>query len=154
MINDIITGLRTVNQQALDAKLYAISESQLESLGIDNNLAYTYYKGMRVYCANERTIWEWREPNILGEIGKLTSNFIYPAGLIISGIDYGNKEYNFFKVLTPEDVVDGLQTYQVANIPGLGQGLYRDTTTPALNTKQFNFKRLISNNLTITATDE
>lgn len=105
MINDIITGLRTVNQQPLDAKLYALSESQLESLGIGDNLAYTYYKGMRVYCANERTLWEWRQELSPTENRLLPSDFTYPNGLIVNDIDYSNQSYNFFKVPQASDIV-------------------------------------------------
>ena len=140
MINDIITGLRTVNQQPLDAKLYALSESQLESLGIGNNLAYTYYKGMRVYCANERTIWEWRQPDNPGETGLLPSHFVYPTGLIINGINYGDQEYNFFPVLQASDIaIPTVPVYSVNNV-GDGAGVYRDTTSFTFNLKSLKFE--------------
>lgn len=140
MINDIITGLRTVNQQPLDAKLYALSESQLESLGIGNNLAYTYYKGMRVYCANERTIWEWRQPDNPGETGLLPSHFVYPTGLIINGINYGDQEYNFFPVLQASDIViPSVPVYSVNNV-GDGAGVYKNTTSFTFNLKSLKFE--------------
>lgn len=141
MINDIITGLRTVTQQPTDAKLYAVSESVLDSLGPGNNLAYTYFKGMRVYCANERTLWEWREPDTPGEVGKLPSHFTYPAGLIVNGIDYGNKDYNFFQVLQASDIAE----YDAANV-GEATEIYKDKTESG-GVITFNFRTLEKENV-------
>lgn len=114
-INNIPVGLRVPSQVPLDAKVYMANEASLANLGPGNNLAYTYYKGMIAYCAQEETRWEWREPNFIGEIGLLLSNFIYPAGLNIFGINYGNKQYNFFPITlssvgpNPQDLVNGIE---------------------------------------------
>ena len=140
LTNDIPTNLRVPSQYPLDAKLYALSEFQLQSLGINNNLAYTYYKGMRVYCANERTIWEWRQPNNPGETGLLPSHFVYPTGLIVNDIDYGNQEYNFFPVLQASDIViPTIPVYSVSNV-GDGAGVYKDTTSFTFNLKSLKFE--------------
>jgi len=97
-INNILTGLKIPAQIPLDAKLYSASQSVLTNLGTDNNLAYTYYSGMIVYCVQEKTRWEWRE--VVGsEEGLLPSNFQYPTGLFVFGIDYSNKIYNFFEII-------------------------------------------------------
>ena len=146
--NDIPTNLRVPSQYPLDAKLYALSEFQLGSLGINSNLAYTYYKGMRVYCANERTIWEWRQPNNPGETGLLPSHFVYPTGLIVNDIDYGDQEYNFFPVLQASDIViPTVPVYKVSNV-GDGAGVYKDTTGLV-----HNFKTLISSNSSVIITE-
>lgn len=140
LTNDIPTNLRVPSQYPLDAKLYALSEFQLQSLGINNNLAYTYYKGMRVYCANERTIWEWRQPNMPGETGLLPSHFVYPTGLIVNDIDYGDQEYNFFPVLQASDIViPSVPVYSVNNV-GDGAGVYKNTTSFTFNLKSLKFE--------------
>jgi len=96
-INDITNGLRIPGQIPLDSKLYCASEAVLANLGTSNNLAYTYYKGMVIYCVAEQTRYEWRE--VVGiESGLLPSHFTYPSGLVVFGIDYSNKVYNFFEV--------------------------------------------------------
>ena len=95
-VNDIPAGLRVPAQVPLDTKVYKLSQAVLADLGENNNLAYTYYKGMVVYCVAERTEWEWREPLNSSEIGLLPSNFTYPSGLIVGGVNYSNAQYNFF----------------------------------------------------------
>lgn len=154
MTNDIITGLRVVTQRPLNTKEYVTNEATLANLGTDDNLAYTYHLGLKVYAVSERTVWEWREPGVVGEVPLLPENFTYPAGLIVDGVDYGSKDYNFFKVLQADEVSAGIISYQVANIPGIGQGVYFNTTNPSPNVVQFNLKRFRSNNLSITATDD
>ena len=99
-VNDIPVGLRTPSQIPLDAKVYKLSQADLANLGLGNNLAYTYFKGMIAYCALEQTRWEWREPNFIGEVGLLPTNFLYPSNLIIFGIVYSSKSYNFFQIVT------------------------------------------------------
>lgn len=97
-INDIATGLRVPAQIPLDAKLYIQNEATLANLGTSNNLAFTYYKGMIIYAVEEQTRWEWRE--VVGlEVGLLPSNFTYPDSLVVFGIDYSLKVYNFFEVM-------------------------------------------------------
>ncbi len=114
-VNDIPTGLRVPGQVPLDAKVYFASESALSNLGASNNLAYTYFKGMIAYCAQEQTRWEWREPAYPGEIGLISTNFVYPSGLTIFGINYSNKAYNFFPItltssgLTPTQILNQLE---------------------------------------------
>lgn len=154
-MNNIPTNLSVASMLPNDPKGWVKNKTELVSLGASNHKAFIYYEGLRVYCAENKEIFEWREELIPGETGGLVvTSFTYPTGLNINNVDYGDRVFNFFKVLTPEDIAGGLQTYQVANIPGLGQGVYFNTTTPALNTKQFNFKRFRSNNLSITSTDD
>jgi hypothetical protein len=95
--NDIPTSLRLPAQLPLDSKLWVVSKEDLKVLGEANQLAYTYYKGLRVFCANEREQYEWNEPQ-QGDTLLLTSSFVYPNGIISNGIDYSNKAYNFILV--------------------------------------------------------
>lgn len=115
MANDIPTGLRVPSQAPLDYKTYSQSEAALQNLGVDNQLAYTYHKGLRVTCILERTNWEWKEMEV-GDVGLLPANFIYPNGLIVEGIDYSNKEYNFVNTaapLAPLEKVEAINGYGI-----------------------------------------
>lgn len=96
--SNIPLGLNIPTQIPLDVKVYKDSEATLKNLGIGNNLAFTYYKGLIFYCAAEQTRYQWREV-VNGEIGLMTSNFTYPNNIIAFGIDYSNKIYNFFKIV-------------------------------------------------------
>jgi hypothetical protein len=101
-VNNIPTGLIVPAQVPLDAKLFSPDEATLGNLGTSSNLAYTYHDSMEVFCIDEKTKWIWREVQ-LGEenTGLVASDFTYPNGLIVFGIDYSNKVYNFFPVLPP-----------------------------------------------------
>lgn len=90
-------GLRTQTQIPLNVKEYKESEESLKDLGLNDNLAFVYEKGLVVYCILEGTRYEWKEMSV-GEIGLLDTNFVYPDDIITFGIDYSNKEYNFVKV--------------------------------------------------------
>jgi hypothetical protein len=92
-------GLRVQTQIPLDVKEYSTSENTLKNLGIDNNLAFTYIKGLQIICLEESTRWEWLEVEIGKEnTGLLDVDFTYPNDIITFGVDYSNKAYNFFKV--------------------------------------------------------
>lgn len=108
MANDIPVGLRVPAQVPLDDKTYKINEAALQDLGVDNTLAYTYHKGLRVLCIEERTIYEWKEMEV-GDVGLLPSDFVYPNGVVEYGVDYSNKAYNFVIVKTelpPLELID------------------------------------------------
>lgn len=94
---NIPLGMRVQSQIPLDVKTYKQSENELKNLGPNNNLAFTYMKGLIVYCIQEETRYEWKEMTP-DDIGLLDNNFIYPDNIVTFGIDYSNKEYNFVKV--------------------------------------------------------
>lgn len=110
MANDIPAGLRIPTQIPLDAKAFIIDEDALKNLGVNDNLAFTYFKRLRVICQTEGTEYEWKEMEE-GDTGLLTSDFTYPPAWIVDGIDYSDKIYNFVLVqsgITPE--LQGLQS--------------------------------------------
>ena len=181
LTNDIPTKLRVPAQLALDAKSVVTTLSELQTLGTNNNLAYTYYKGMPVICAENLGLYRWRPVNEGETGGTLPSNFTYPDGIVSEdGVVYSNIAYNFFKetTLTVENFTELVQINNV----GEGVKVYKDSTIVGGNV-QFNFrtvvqedqgtgksflrdiqqttdelkirvKTLVSDNLTITATDE
>ena len=152
LTNDIPTKLRVPAQLALDAKTVVTSLSQLQTLGTNNNLAYTYYKGMEVLCSEDLGIYRWRPVNEGETGGTLASNFTYPAGIVSEdGVVYSNIAYNFFKetTITVENLVE---LVQIRNV-GTGTGIYKDTITVA-GVRYFNLKSLTSTGNSITITQE
>ena len=98
---NIPLGLRTQTQIPLDVKEYVQNESLLSNLGVNGQLAYTYTKGLVVYCIEESTRWEWTEVKPgLEDTGLINQDFIYSDNHIAFGIDYSNKRYNFVKVIS------------------------------------------------------
>jgi hypothetical protein len=92
-------GLRVQTQIPLNIKEYAGSELLLKDLGLNNNLAFTYHKNLKVTCLKEGTNWEWLEV-LPGQenTGLLITDFIYPSNIIAFGVNYSNKKYNFFPI--------------------------------------------------------
>jgi hypothetical protein len=100
---NIPLGLRTQTQIPLDVKEYSNNESLLSNLGVNGQLAYTYTKGLVVYCIEESTRWEWTEVKPgLEDTGLINQDFIYSDNHIAFGIDYSNKRYNFFPYGQPD----------------------------------------------------
>ena len=150
LTNDIPTKLRVPAQLALDAKSVVTTLSELQTLGTNNNLAYTYYKGMEVLCSEDLGIYRWRPVNEGETGGTLPSNFTYPAGIVSEdGVVYSNIAYNFFKetTLTVENFTELVQINNV----GEGVEIYKDSTIVGDNT-QFNFRSLTSTGGSITIT--
>ena len=97
--NYIPLGLNIPSQIPLDAKQYVYSEASLKNLGSSDQLAFTYVKGYIFYCIQEGTRFEWRE--VLSgstEKGLMDNDYVYPDNVIVFGIDYSLKSYNFFRI--------------------------------------------------------
>lgn len=99
--NNIIGGLKIASQIPLDVKSVSTLESKIKLLGLNDNLAYTYYDGLKILCLDTRKTYEWRMVKTGEEnTGLLTlGDFTYPNGVVSYGLDYSNKKYNFFEVI-------------------------------------------------------
>lgn len=110
--SNIPTGLKITSQIPLNVKEYCLNESTLSYLGVDDNLAYTYHKGITILCIEQNTIWQWREV-LPGEenTGLIPVDFTYPSDLEdVYGINYSGKTYNFFEIdLTGPQGPQGIQ---------------------------------------------
>lgn len=96
---NITGGLNIPSQIPLNIKEYCINESSLSYLGFDNSLAFTYIDGIKIFCQEERTLWEWREVQSGEEnTGLVPLDFTYPPMQPVFNVDYSNKTYNFFKL--------------------------------------------------------
>ena len=134
--NDIPTGLRVPSQIPLDIKEYFATLADIMDLGTNNNKAFTYYKGFRAYCVENDNIYIWREAVPELGPGLLPSNFTYPNETECFGVDYSNKEYNFF--VKPE-------TLDLVSI-GSGAKVYKGYND-LLNRHEF--RSLVSNSFSI-----
>jgi len=117
---NILSGLNIPSQIPLDPKTRCINELTLKGLGLNDNLAYTYYKGLEVTCIEENTKWEWKEVEI-GDEKLLDIDFTYPNGLIVDGVDYSNKVYNFAKIVNeilPQNLQNVIDVGAEAEVDG------------------------------------
>lgn len=127
--SNIPGGLNIQTQIPLDVKLFKINETALADLGEDNNLAYTYYDGLKIYCFEEKTTYIWREVQTGEEnTGLVSSDFTYPNNLISFGINYSLRTFNFFPIvyITTDNLEDEIGTLP-AGTPG-DDGLNADMT--------------------------
>lgn len=109
--NDVPKGSRIPAQIPLDVKSWCKDEATLAYLGVDDNLAYTYHDKMEIHCIDEGTLYQWREVEIGEEnTGLVPTDFTYPADTIVYDIDYSNKTFNFFLIVTIN--ADNIETYQ------------------------------------------
>ena len=151
---NIPLGLRTQTQIPLDVKEYIQNESLLSNLGVNGQLAYTYTKGLVVYCIEESTRWEWTEVKPgLEDTGLINQDFIYSNNHIAFGIDYSNKRYNFFEVTNSNiQPPDGSETKINAgtNVTVTGNGTtatpYIINSSGGVTVNQDNFVRTITIN--------
>jgi hypothetical protein len=109
--SNITGGLNIPAQIPLDTKAYAQNEDALADLGLNNNKAFSYFDRLKVFCKDEKTVWEWREV-LVGEenTGLVDQDFTYPSDIVVDGVTYSNKKYNFYevKVITEDNIGDYL----------------------------------------------
>lgn len=160
---DIAKGLRVSTQIPLDKKLWIKSKSNLNLDG-DNSLAFSFYFGMRVYCAEEKETYEWRPVSGETTEGLLSEDFVYPNPFIVNGVSYGGTAYNFFKVMAAEDIdlsnyvqfedienfitLEDIPPVTGQNIGDEGIGIYSTTEDNTLK-----FKKISSSSLNIEEED-
>lgn len=150
--NDIPKGLRVPTQIPLDVKTWASVKSAISTLGTDNNLAYTYFDNLRIYCADTKETFVWREkvaPEPLA--GLITPDFVYPSGTIANGKDYSGKTYNLYPVVTlfaPGTGTNSITTVIGSNIAsGVKSFATGDTTTASgIASRSTGFGSLASGN--------
>lgn len=116
--SDIPGGLRLPHQAFLDAKMQVTSEAVLKNLGSQNNLAYTYGEGLIIYSQLEKTRWQWREATA-NEVGLMNTHFIYPNGWIGDGKNYSLLHFNFFPVLSQDNIKREIKlAYSIPKVSG------------------------------------
>lgn len=144
--NDIPGKLRVPAQVVLDAKLKVASKEVLMDLGPQDNLAYTYYRGLVVKADADLTYWEWREKNFIDEVGLRPTGFVYPEGLIVDGIDYSNKSYNFFPFgLNSNTIQDNIsKVIYVAKSQLSGIGTIEEQIVEYINSLGYNKTEIFS----------
>ena len=151
-------GYKIPSQIPLDAKTYIQNETLLSDLGLNNQLAFTYYKGLLINCIDENTKYEWNEVTIENDgTGLLDNNFQYPSNHIVFGIDYSDKQYNFFKVtdIIVPTVNDATNLVKgILKLTGDLAGTADSPTVPALNNKlNKDFSTFTNANLPLTGTE-
>lgn len=131
--NNIVGGLNIPTQIPLDVKTVSLTESALSSLGIDNNKAFTYYDGLKIFCLDTRKTYEWREVGV-GEAntGLVTLDFTYPNNTITFGVDYSNKIFNFFEIpyALSSDIKDIVSPNNTVNITETSTQIQLTVTPP------------------------
>lgn len=111
---DISTGFETAGQFPLNYKGYFKTIAEMQDLGTSDAFAYKYYETMLASCVETNKQYIWREAEV-GETGILVSHFIYPNGIISNGIDYSNREFNFFILVSTDTLPTGFEALNEGN---------------------------------------
>lgn len=98
---DIPQSLRVPQMAPLDDKNHVNLISELTDLGPNNSKVFTYYRGMIIYCHENKKRYEWTDLLEDAE-GLLDQNFKYPRGIFYDGTNYSNLEFNFIEYNIPE----------------------------------------------------
>lgn len=103
----IPNGLFVNTQTPLDRKVWVLTLDELKDLGEGNIKAYNYYKGLLVFCVENRKTYIWdnvEDEYNISRVKLLEDDFIYPEGWPdINGIHYAENYYNFFEY-NPSDL--------------------------------------------------
>ncbi len=130
-VSDLSVGLQVASQIPLNFRRFVANEAFLADLGDEDNLAYAYHKGMEFYCATEKSRYEWAEATGETRERLMPTHFTYPDNLVVNGIDYSEKQYNFFKI--QNITVENVEQYIIEGPPGRGiTGLVYDEFTGTL----------------------
>jgi len=87
-------GWHVGSQTPIDDRLVFADLAALQNMGVGNVNAYRYYEGMTVFVVAEGTSYRWLE----SATGALPLSITYPANIIVNGIDYSNRTFNFVPV--------------------------------------------------------
>ena len=90
---------KMAGQAPLDAKMMVNKLSDLLDLGEDNNKAFTYHRGMIVFCHEAKNFFIWIDEFPENIYKLLPTDFQYPNGAVYDGEDYSYKKFNFVKFI-------------------------------------------------------
>lgn len=65
-----------------------------------NEKAFTYYRGMKVFCHQDKKTYEWTDNLVSEQTKLLPENFVYPTGSEYDGINYSGLEFNFVEIIS------------------------------------------------------
>lgn len=97
-ITNILSAFYIKSQLPLDAKAYCLELSDLTNLGEYGEKPFEYYEGLRIYCNEDKNVYEWREEQENNRTGLLTKPFTYPEGAELNGVIYTDREFNFYRI--------------------------------------------------------
>lgn len=86
------------SQAPLDSKSMVNSLLDLTDLGTGNTKPFLYYRGMKIYCHQDRNTYEWTDNLSANQTTLLPNNFTYPSGSTYDNINYSGLEFNFVKI--------------------------------------------------------
>jgi hypothetical protein len=104
-------GLHVATQTPVDDRIILNNYDDLLSLGINNVDAYRYYEGLIVYVLENEREYVWVE----SELGALPTPFTYPSNIIVNGVNYSNRTFNFVKITTAPKLTD-IDVYTIDNL--------------------------------------
>jgi hypothetical protein len=124
----ILGGLHVASQTPVDDRIILNNYDDLLSLGLNNVDAYRYYEGLIVYVLENEREYAWVE----SELGALPTPFTYPSNIIVNGVNYSNRTFNFVKITTAPKLTD-IDVYTIDNLINVNYASGPSVHFPAKN---------------------
>lgn len=87
-------GWSVGSQTPIDDRLVFDTLVTLADLGTSSVNAYRYYEGMVVSLLEDSSLYMWME----SPTGVLTTGFTYPSNIIVNGVNYSGRTFNFVNI--------------------------------------------------------
>lgn len=108
---DFPQSLKVSTMAPLDGKNIANTLLELQDLGLNSNKVFTYYRGMVVYCHEDKNRYEWTD-DLTDKDLLLSQNYKYPRGAEFDGVNYSGLSFNFAKqeAVGSSIIIDDIRT--------------------------------------------
>jgi hypothetical protein len=98
----LATGWHISSQTPIDDRLVMLNYTDILSLGPNNEDAYRYYDGLKIFVVENESEYVWKESNT----GILPQSFTYPANISLNGVNYSNRSFNLVQSSFPPSITD------------------------------------------------
>jgi len=126
----LIEGWRVGSQTPIDDRIILNAYEDLLDLGPTDVDAYRYYEGLKVYVLENEREYAWVESTI----GALPTPFTYPSNIVVNGITYSDRTFNFVKTTFAPKLTD-IDVYTIDNLININYTSGDSIYFPAKNAK-------------------
>lgn len=109
--SDVAQSYRIGGQAPLDSKNLVNKLSDLKDLGTNNFKAFTYYRGMVIFCNETKTWYTWVDVFVPNMPKLLQNDFEYPSGSVYDSEDYSYKKFNFVNYFVYVSMINNVLQY-------------------------------------------
>jgi hypothetical protein len=98
----LATGWHISSQTPIDDRLVMLNYTDILSLGPNDEDAYRYYDGLKIFVVENESEYVWKESTT----GVLPQSFTYPNNVSLNGVNYSNRSFNLVQSSFPPSITD------------------------------------------------